>query len=246
MEKTKTNIIKLLILTISLPCFADRFYVFDIGQGSTHLYQTKTHCYVFDVGGEKDPTSRIKKLCEDKTVKVHISHMDWDHISYLIALNRKIKLCLHPKSYKMWMNRLKSFKSSPGYFSICRENNASESAKIKLIYEGDTSSKKRNARSLVFLINDYILIPGDSEKKQEKHWARRLPKKDFLLVLGHHGSNTSTYFELLAKMKKNSLSVASSRKSKYGHPHKSVLKRLENKKIPSISTEDWGNLIFEM
>jgi competence protein ComEC len=90
-----------------------------------------------------------------------------------------------------------------------------------------------------------ILIPGDSPIKQERIWGHNSDTRSQILILGHHGSRTSTSDTLLNHLPNLKFAIASARKSVYGHPHKEVLQRLKTHHIPLLRTEVWGNIILE-
>ncbi len=65
-----------------------------------------------------------------------------------------------------------------------------------------------------------------------------------VLKLGHHGSRTSTGEALLAAVQPT-LAVGSMEKdSRYGHPHKEVLDRLEKAGIPLLRTDEEGTIVL--
>jgi competence protein ComEC len=96
------------------------------------------------------------------------------------------------------------------------------------------------------------LLPGDSTREAELIWrhqlaAHKIQNKIHVIVLGHHGSKTSTSDELLDSLGDSVLmGVTSARKKRYGHPHKTVTKRLQKNSISTFSTEAWGTIRFEL
>ena len=116
--------------------------------------------------------------------------------------------------------------------------------KVHKIYQKE--HKSSNGSSIVYAY-DKLLFPGDSGSQQEKHWSKHsYINKIEILVLGHHGSKTSTSDLLLTKLPKLKYAISSARYAKYRHPHNSVLARLNLHKIIVLKTEDWGNIIFEL
>ena len=76
--------------------------------------------------------------------------------------------------------------------------------------------------------NNYdILIIGDRNSRGEGFLLEQtqLPELE-LLVVGHHGSNTSTGFDFLAATHPKNAAISVGAGNPYGHPHKNVLKRL--------------------
>jgi competence protein ComEC len=104
---------------------------------------------------------------------------------------------------------------------------------------------KSNELSQVFLAAGFLL-PGDSTKKEELAWGSLLPQGlPRVLILGHHGSRTSTSEFLLNHLPLLKLAISSARWRRYQHPHAQVLALLRKHKIPILRTEDWGSVWFE-
>lgn len=115
--------------------------------------------------------------------------------------------------------------------------------KKEKIYSGEKNRKKNDTSGVLQIGAN--LIPGDSLRRQEKIWARRLKKPAKLFVLGHHGSNTSNSRYLLDIIHPQLMQcLNSARKKKYGHPHKKVVARLKKAKCPLVGTQDWGHIAF--
>ncbi len=206
------------------------FVVWNVGQGSWSTYLEQDQCFHFDMGGEKLPFKEALSLCRNKRNWLLLSHEDWDHINGVKAFSRKAKhLCLfYPK--KTRRSALKTLIRCPWL-----------PRSIQLISRGNPSESS-NDGSLVYLLKKKILISGDASMKEEKKWLKSLSRLQGLL-LGHHGSHTSTSKKLLQKTKPH-WAVASSRKRKYGHPHQRVQNKLKKQRVPLLKTETLGNIYF--
>jgi competence protein ComEC len=217
------------------PHHEDYFVVRYVGQG---LWTTRIQndlCEHYDFGGEIFMTAPLKKKfisqCFNKLNILHLSHSDWDHYAFLeLIVNNSKKVC--------WGTRPpEPLKKEPYGVPYCDQH----SNQI-LFY--DSSSRTKNDRSVIQLVNS-ILIPGDSSIKMEKTWSSHLQtrKKSIkYLLLGHHGSRTSTGDNLLRQLTQLKLGIASARFQKYRHPHIEVTKKLREHKVPLIKTEDWGDI----
>lgn len=221
------------------------FIVWNVGQGQWATYVDKKTCHHFDMGGEKNPLFQVRKLCADKENLLYLSHWDWDHISFALKARKLLKkACVKvsplgkSKGYKMKI--LEAYKAcgSPANETLdLRELTAFTSADLH---------KKTNELSHVLLAREKYLIPGDSTSTQEKIWSQQKGLVNTrLLVLGHHGSKTSTSDALLEKLPHLKIAVASARQARYGHPHFEVTERLKKFKVLLLRTEDWGNLWFQ-
>lgn len=121
-----------------------------------------------------------------------------------------------------------------------------ENSKILQPIYNPKKYQSKNDSSKIFLLDQKILVPGDSSKRQERLWQSLLrDKKVQVLILGHHGSKTSTSKELINRLNSTiKYALCSNRKAKYGHPHTVVLKKLKENDIPLSCTNDWGNIRF--
>ncbi len=215
--------------------WAKMLVVWNVGQGQWLTYIDRNSCDHFDMGGERAPISLVIDFCQRSRNRVWLSHGDWDHISFLTK-SQLPDLCLasrrpfvKSRQKISLLNRLRT----------CGQANPSW---LSTVWEPIPAGKSTNDSSLVFKIGE-TLIPGDSTKAQEKYWGRSTElARAKTLVLGHHGSRTSTGKFLLSRLPQLRQSIASSRRSRYGHPHYEVVKRLFDAKVPLVTTEDWGTL----
>lgn len=208
------------------------FVVWNTGQGSWSTFIYENQCWHFDMGGEKFNINEVLELCAKKQNWLFLSHEDWDHLNFVGRFIRKTNLCLfYPRTpKKKWLRRLNQCPHLP--------------KDIQLISRGDPT-KNRNASSFVYLLKKSVLISGDAPISEEKKWYRRLPQRLRLLILGHHGSYTSTSIKLLDWTKPR-MTIASARKGKYGHPHKKVRQKLKSRGIPLIQTETHGHIYLQL
>lgn len=222
------------------------FIVWNVGQGLWQSYITPTKCYHFDLGGEQAPWKLIRSFCKGKHNIVRISHWDLDHYGFFKAFHRQFKticfshLDIPKKKIKFkWLLKRQKLCLQP-YLTLT-------SWRPNLKQHNYAHKHGSNAFSEVLLFKD-ILMTGDSPKEIEAHWMREIPLKGVQkLIVGHHGSNTSTSEKLLRSLKSQNsffVGIVSARKKRYGHPHWAVKKRFKNSKTPLISTEKWGHIIY--
>ncbi len=94
----------------------------------------------------------------------------------------------------------------------------------------ETYPEKRNNFSLNLLLEygeTTVLLTGDSEAIVEKSVGPRVGDIDVLKV-GHHGSFTSTAWEFLQATTPEIALISLGRENLYGHPHPTVIQRLED------------------
>lgn len=219
---------------------AEHLVVWNVGQGQWVTIVSEKVCKHFDVGGEYKPSPRkLREFCGGKENLVFFSHWDWDHIGLIRFLSSNVsRTCIAQMpggdGNDAKVRLLKSFYSC-----------AQKISTVQMLIARD--GKTANANSNVF-VTDNVLIPGDSPTSQEKLWLRDLlkPSRIRTLILGHHGSRTSTGNHLLDHLPNLKVAIASARKPRYGHPHPHILFKLQQYGVPVLKTEDWGSLILSL
>ncbi len=217
----------------------NRMIIWNVGQGQWVTYSQIDTCEHFDSGGDKIPWKQIKNECSGKLNVFFLSHWDWDHIGGVKQIKKYLAnscLALPPNG---------SAPSNSKEF-VLQMPECMQFQKDKWIWQNMFNKKKSsNEQSSVVLYKNF-LFPGDSPAQQEMTWGPQLPKAHkIVLILGHHGSKSSTSEYLLNNLSIRQ-SISSARWKRYHHPHPQVLARLQIKKIPNLRTEDWGHIIFQI
>lgn len=226
------------------------FVVWNVGQGLWTTWVDSDLCLHLDMGGERAPWPAIRRLCGHRRNLIALSHWDLDHISFTARAAREMKnsCVLMPPAGDGNPRKERLF----AHLRPCEESDLASLPRLRdlsIPRDQDPAGSKRgsNDESRVFLLRDEILVPGDSSQKEERLWSRESSlSKVRILVLGHHGSRTSTSEQLVNRLPSVRVAIASSRKNKYGHPHQEVADRLKRHHIPLLSTEPWGTLKFEL
>lgn len=218
--------------------------VWNVGQGLWVTQVTPDRCMHFDVGGEfgrfKHIKLKLRKLCAKKRNHILLSHWDLDHYLHIPDLVRNMsQVCWQTQPTISFKKSILIDRILALQIPYCTDQ--AFSIKQWLPQSGKTT----NDRSLVQYANNFLL-PGDSPKKAEVQWATEFSeiRSTRVLILGHHGSRTSTSSALLAALPNLKMAIASARAARYGHPHQEVLNRLAQKKTPVLKTEDWGSIWF--
>ncbi len=225
------------------PVYFNYWVVWNVGQGQWVTHITPDTCLHYDAGGESKPFLQLKKTflsyCGDKNNQIHLSHWDLDHYSYIYNMARTIpKIC---------------WRSLPSFGQDKKTAQSLIQLNIKPCFEISnntyhwlqTGAQKTNDSSTIFFENSFLMT-GDSPASLEKIWSQdfKAIENTKILILGHHGSRTSTSRNLLLRLPDLKLAVASARYAKYRHPHRETLARLNEFNIPVLKTEDWGNIWF--
>jgi competence protein ComEC len=231
--RTGVFILVSLLATWTAPEPARQFIVWNVGQGQWTTFFDGETCWHVDMGGEFAPWRAAIELCRRRENRISLSHWDADHISFVGAARSRLpNLCLLNRPLGKASVRKRRMVDA---LKTC-------AAPVPFAQWNDAKAATTNARSWVIAWNG-VLLPGDSPRTEEKKWVPALPLTPIrILVLGHHGSRTSTSDMLLRHLPQLQMAVASSRRRRYGHPHREVVEVLRRARVPLLTTEDWGNI----
>ncbi|RLD15917.1 MAG: MBL fold metallo-hydrolase, partial [Caldiserica bacterium] len=92
-----------------------------------------------------------------------------------------------------------------------------------------------------------ILFTGDAERRAELEMVRvyRDKLESTILKVGHHGSYTSTTDKFLYYVLPEVGIISCGRNNRFGHPHRSVLKRLKRYGVKIYRTDVSGTIYFK-
>ena len=119
-------------------------------------------------------------------------------------------------------------------------------AKLTIMTSLDHNGGNESSLCVLFQAgNCDILITGDRTELGEKLLMKQiaLPKLE-LLVVGHHGAKDSTCQELLDAVSPRISVISAGKYNRYGHPHETVLQRLEDSGTMILRTDADGTIIF--
>jgi competence protein ComEC len=210
----------------------------NVGQGDSTLIVNKGKSYLIDTGGVSSIDLAVETLIPYfkkngiyKLDAVFITHHDYDHFGALESLKEHFYIgeIIEENNFKV-----KSFTD------------------IKFFNLNTYSSmwKEENDYSLVLytsINNKGIMLMGDAPTSIEKKIVNDYPKlKVDILKLGHHGSSTSSSYELLNTYKPKISIISCGLKNKYNHPNKEVVVRLEKLNLPYRRTDEEGTIKLKL
>ncbi len=233
--------------------FSDKVRIdfLDVGQGSAILVEAPNSNQVLIDGGPSDAV--LAKLGEnlplgDRQIElVILTHPDSDHLSGLIEVLKRYEvgrilesgIADNSAEYQVW-NDLIAEKKIPVIFAQAGQTvKVADNLAIKILYPlakiNGQDFKNTNATSLVGKIiygQNSVLFTGDAEEQTEQPLLLiGADLKADILVVGHHGSKTSTSAEFLATVAPQIAVIQVGLKNKYGHPTPEVLARLKGVNI---------------
>ena len=215
-----------------------RAYILDVGHGDAiFLQNSKGKWLLWDTGINRYSRSISRFLFTQKTEKslgILISHSDLDHYGGAHEISKALKIPVYLEKLAYFKVANKSFKIINSEF---REKLKNEFG-LHIYPRPQMAWLSDNNLSMVAnfkLKTKNILLPGDLEWKGEEIVR---PNPAEVLILGHHGSKTSTGKEWLEKV--NPKLAIHSGKAKDLHPI--VKKRVLSKKIKIYSTANLGSI----
>ncbi len=227
--------------------------VIDVGQGLSVFVRTRGHALLFDAGarypsefdlGEAAVLPTLRALGIRRLDVLMISHGDNDHAGGAGAVAAAYPLARRHAGEPLRM-------ALPA--AQCRRGQ-------RWIWDGvafsvlhpspqaidDRSMAPDNDRSCVLLVEGRagrLLLSGDISRRVEAEIAAQVePGPPLVLVVPHHGSNTSSSADFLRALRPQLALVSAGWRSRFGHPHPQVVARYAAARIPLRNTADAGAL----
>jgi len=236
---------------------------FDIGQGDSAFIETPQGHQVLIDGGPSG-----KKLLEklsnyipfwDKTLDlIVLTHPDYDHLAGLVyVLDRyDVKNILwtgakkDTQTFNKWEERIKKEKAEI-IIANAGQKIKTGMAEFFILYpfknlEQEFFEKGSNESSIVLKLSfgkNSFLFTGDIVKKvKQELLEKEVNISSQVLKVAHHGSKTSNSQEFLESVYPEIAVISCSKNNSYGHPHKVVLRNLEEFGINTLRTDEKGDI----
>lgn len=232
-----------------------RITVLDVGQGQCVLLQTRNRNYLVDCGGDSDTgaaDTAAQMLGSQGISRIDgliLTHYDDDHAGGVQNLLTRIdadKLYLPAVDSQSFAEKLDKDNRENAVFVAEDTVLQDEGLTISLFPSKNTKENAETSMGILFQIkNCDILITGDMDSAGERALLTRtsLPELE-LLVVGHHGSNTSTSWDLLETTRPKAAVISVSKTNHYGHPTENVLNKLKLFGCKIYRTDTQGTIIF--
>lgn len=243
----------------------------DIGQGDAIFLQDKTRQVLIDGGQGTTVLQRLAEEMPwfDRTIETVIAtHADRDHLEGLLHVLERydVQLVLLPKMshtsqlQEAWLSELQALLESQQveYRFGWQGQRLKVSEELTLDILGPFSEggaivapgKKTNNGAVLTKVefHDFVwLLTSDAEAAVERKLVQTYVSQPAalgadILKAGHHGSKTSTTPELLAAASPSGVVISVGQDNRYGHPHPTVLDRLE--KFKTWRTDRDGSVRF--
>ncbi len=233
-----------------------RITAVDVGQGQCLILQSQGKYYMVDCGGDSgdDAADRAAQLLLSQGVfqldGVIVTHYDLDHAGGIVQVLDRIgadKVYLPVLDGKSEVRDTIAQKYADTVFWVEEELNILLPNGNLTIYPSNVTDDD-NESSLCILFqpeNCDILITGDRSEKGELELLENVDLPDLeILVAGHHGSRTSTSWQLLNETRPEIVIISVGEDNSYGHPSGETLERLSLFGCSVYRTDTEGTIIF--
>jgi competence protein ComEC len=241
-------------ISSQVPSLVTKVTVLDVGQGTAVLVRSGDHALLYDTGGGNPDGVNIGSMAVLPYLRQEgvasldtlvISHPDVDH-----SAGTSVILSA------MTVDRFRYGGAGPGV-AQGRPCIAGESWRwpggqvFQFLSPAQETLRSRNDSSCVLQIQvgKYrLLLPGDIENERERtlvqYWGEELSSN--WLLAAHHGSRTSSSSTFLKRVQPEAAVISSGYANRFGHPHPSVIQRLDEQRVKTLSTATEGALDFEV
>ena len=241
----------------SQPSSLLRFHVIDVGQGLSILAESDGHFLLYD-GGDRAASSAVVAYLKKQGVEsldyLIASHYDADHINGLVgALNvfpvSRIMGPDYEASSKVYQSLIAAAERQGLTVEHPEQGNYYPLGNSSFqILSQDDPTRDGNSRSIAIMLingNNRFLLTGDNEAEgEEALLASGLDLSCDVYVAGHHGSASSSSWDLLEKAVPEYAVISCGTGNSYGHPHAETMEKLEVMEIQVLRTDLQGDLLL--
>lgn len=231
-----------------------RFTAVDVGQGQCLLLQTDGKHYMVDCGGDTGDKAADKAsqlLLSQGIFRLDgliITHYDEDHAGGAEQLLSRIRVDTIYLPVFEGDNELRD-RLTQKYSDKIQWVTADlplEAAEITIFPSAETEDANESSLCILFQPEDCdILITGDRSFDGETELMNQVSLPDLeILVAGHHGSKTSTSWDLLNVTRPEIVVISVGADNRYGHPTWETLERLNLFGCGIYRTDLEGTIIF--
>jgi competence protein ComEC len=234
-----------------------RVTFFDVGQGDAiYIKSPSGREMIVDASADTRILEKLGKTMSlfDRNIDVVVAtHPDKDHIGGLPSLLSR---------YTVGMLLVSGATSDNGVHDEMHRVAKTKQVKVVSAFKGqridlgggaiatilfpnrDTTAMETNEASIVILLtygSQSFLLTGDAPTSTEYSILDTLPEIT-VLKAGHHGSQTSTSFELLEKTTPEYTVLSVGANNSYGHPHTNVVDKLTEFRSTILRTDTMGDI----
>ncbi|QGQ95882.1 MBL fold metallo-hydrolase [Paenibacillus psychroresistens] len=236
-----------------------KVHFIDVGQGASQLIVSPNgKTILIDAGNNDKEELIVKYLKKENVKKIDIligTHPDADHIGGLDAVidNFDVGKIYMPKiqaNTETFKDLLSSIQKKGLKVTTAKSGLVLDWEKdinVEMIAPVGTYDDTNEMSAVIHLTygSNSFLLTGDAEALSEADILKsKVNLKSDVLMVGHHGSKTSTSTNFLKAVNPKYAVIQVGKGNKYGHPTEEVLKKLNDKKIKIYRNDTQGNIIF--
>lgn len=230
----------------------------DVGQGDAALILSDGEAMLIDTGiyeGAQELIDYIHAQGVQKLTYAVATHPHSDHMGAMdevitkfpIESFLKTEAVNDNKPYRYMMEELADKKTNvinpqPGDSYQLGQAQFTVLAPLSMDYGSNL-----NNSSIVIRL-DYgdtsFLFTGDAEIEEELDLVENGIAPADVLKVGHHGSETSSSNTFLDAVRPACAVISCGKDNRYGHPDAEVLKRLEERNVEILRTDEKGSIVF--
>jgi len=250
-----TGLLGAVVLSYIEPRMDDyRITAVDVGQGQCLILQNEGKYYMVDCGGDSgdEAATRASQLLLSQGVfrldGLILTHYDTDHAGgaeQLLSIIPADKLYLPIQEGKNEYKDVLAQKYDAKIHWVDADLHL-DAANITIFASSETEDSNESSLCILFQPkNCDILITGDRSEEGEQALMAHTALPDLeILVAGHHGSRTSTSWELLNATRPEIVIISVGEDNSYGHPAWETLERLKLFGCGVYRTDTEGTIIF--
>lgn len=233
-----------------------KIYYLDVGQADSTLLINNGKTMLIDTGNYDDSKFVIGYLNNLGIKKIDYligTHPHEDHIGSMASIIKnfdidKIYMPDVVTTTSFFENVLIEVKNKGYFIETPKEGDSFNlgEAVVGVLYL-DNDEDNFNDDSIILRVrfgSNKFLFMGDASSKVEERILNKNLSADILKV-GHHGSSTSTSDEFLKYVNPKYAIISVGKNNSYGHPSELVLKRLNDKNISILRTDECGTIVVE-
>ncbi|GIO30782.1 MULTISPECIES: ComEC/Rec2 family competence protein [Paenibacillus] len=234
-----------------------KVYFLDVGQGASQLLVTPSgKTMLIDAGNndkEQVMLDYMKKYRISKLDVVIGTHPDADHIGGLdkVVDQIPVETIYMPKvqsNTKTFESLLTSIKKKGLKVKTAKAGiswDLDEQVHVDMLAPTRSYDDSNNMSAVVKVTygHNSFLLTGDAEKESEKDMiASGADLRADVLLVGHHGSNSSTTLNFLKKVNPKYAVIQVGEGNTYGHPKSAILSRLQKQGVEIYRNDKQGTI----
>lgn len=230
----------------------------DVGQGDSAYIKVNDMDILIDAGPKSDVDKLMKQL-EEKNIDdfeiIVATHPHEDHIGGMtkVLQTYKVENFYMPKvehSTKTFENMIKEVENQGLKVKVLKEGvniDIGEGALLETFSPNQEVYNNLNNYSPIMKLtfgNNSFLFTGDAEKEVEEEVLSKYKDKldSDIIKFGHHGSSTSSTTEFIEAVSPSYGIISCGVDNSYGHPHKEILKIIQDMSIETYRTDTQGQI----